>query len=119
MRTIGLNTVLALSLAAICHPASARDDAKSCAAPPPWRESAARPRHPVGEFAACLRDQGYETRNLAVPTSSAVQGIIAQCQVRVDYFEHRGGDVGATGSEADAQRLATAAVTHYRRCVGR
>lgn len=118
MRTIGL-PALAFSLAAIFQPAASWADATSCAAPPAWNESVARPGHPVQEFAACVRDQGYQTRNLAVPASSTVQGIIAQCQVRVDYFEHRGGDVGATGSEADALRLATAAVTYYRRCVGR
>ena len=118
MRTGGF-AALAISLLAGGHTAAARNGAESCAPPPAWNERYATPGHPEQEFAACLRDQGYETRNLTVSIPNTAQGIIAQCQVRVDYFEHRAGDVGATGSEADAQRVATAAVIHYRRCVGR
>ncbi len=117
---------LALGLLAGCHPATAQDGAGSCAPPPPWLEQNAKPGQPAAEFAACLRDQAYETRNLAVPAQSTAPGIIAQCHVRVDRFEGVTADPSETGSdqqrqaaEQDAEQQATAAITQYRRCVGR
>jgi hypothetical protein len=78
------------------------------------------------EFAACLRDQAYETRNLAVPADATAYGIIAQCHVRVDRFEGVTIAASESGSEQERQaadqaavRQATAAITQYRRCVGR
>ncbi|MFI4933599.1 MAG: hypothetical protein ACHP7N_03190 [Caulobacterales bacterium] len=115
---------LALCLFAGCRPTAAQESASSCAAPPPWREANAKPGQPDAEFAACLRDQAYETRTLTVPVDSTAYGIIAQCHVRVDFFEGRTMAASETGPDAaaadqEAVRQATAAITQYRRCVGR
>jgi hypothetical protein len=107
-------------LLAGCHPATAQDGAAPCAPPPVWREADAKPGQPQAELAACLKDQAYEVRTLAVPVESAAAGIVAQCEIRVDRLEGR---VGAAASDADADRQAvqqaTAAVTQYRQCAGR
>ncbi len=68
-------------------------------------------------------------RNLSIPVVSAVAGIIAQCEVRVDRFEGslpaNGADREATAQQARplfaARRRAEAAadVTLYRLCVGK
>lgn len=120
----GLAVVLGIGLIAGCPLAATASE--SCAAPPLWREAAARPGRPGMEFAACIRDQGYETRSLAVLLESTAQGIIAQCHVRVDYFEGKGMAERETAPEQARQaadredfRQAVTAVTHYRRCVGR
>jgi hypothetical protein len=107
-------------LLAGCHPATAQDGAATCAPPPPWHEADAKPGQPQAELAACLKAQAYEVRNLAIPVESAAQGIVAQCEIRVDRFEGR---VGAAAPDAAADRevvrQATADVTQYRQCVGR
>ena len=113
-------TTLACLLLAGCHPATARDGAADpCAPPPPWQETSAKPGQPQAELAACLKAQAYDTRTLAIPVESNAQGIVAQCEVRVDRLE---GHVGASAPDADADRAvvaqARADVTQYRQCAG-
>jgi hypothetical protein len=80
----------------------------------------------VAEVGACLRGLAWETRNLNVPIKSAVAGIVAQCEVRVTFFEGPAGSasraraleqVDANDREALDQALAD--VTWSRRCAGR
>lgn len=112
--------LLTCGLVAGCHPATAQDGAAPCAPPRHWQEANAKPGQPQAELAACLKDQGYDTRNLAVPVESVAAGIVAQCEIRIDRFEGR---TGAAAPDAAADRAAvaqaTAAVTQYRQCVGR
>jgi hypothetical protein len=78
------------------------------------------------EVAACLKAQAWETRNLNVPLKSAVAGIVAQCEVRVIFFE---GPAGSPSRARAQQRVdaddrsaldrALADVTWSRRCAGR
>lgn len=117
--------MLALCLSCGCHPVAAQDGASSCAAPTPWREADAKPGQPQAELAACLRDQAYQTRNLAIPLNSVANGIIAQCEVGVDRFEGAIVTSNAMAPEderqADEQAVmqqATADITQYRQCVG-
>ena len=108
--------VAALTLVAACREATAAQSA--CAAPPAWPEPGAKPGQPDRELAACLQAQAYEIRNLSIPVVSAVGGLIAQCEIRVDQFE---GSMQADSSarEAAAQQEAAAAVAQYRQCVGK
>jgi hypothetical protein len=117
-RAIFAGYVAALALGVVAGGHQAAAGAESCAPPPPWRESASRPGRPEAEFAACIRDQGYETRNLDVPSESAAYGIIAQCHVRVVFFEGRN-PAALPATDQEDLRQAMAAVTHYRRCTGR
>jgi hypothetical protein len=108
---------LALILLAGCSQAA--DSAASCDAPKSWSESDAKPGRPKEELAACLRDQAYQIRNLAIPFVSATNGIVAQCEVRVDRFEGVTAPTFDAASEQATMQLATDDVTHYRQCVGR
>ncbi len=116
----GSLAALAVCLLAACHPATAQDGAATCAQPTPWREAASKPGQPQSELTACLRDQAYDTRDLAVPVESAAQGIVAQCEIRVDRFEGRDG-AAAPDQAADREAVAQARafVARYRQCVGR
>jgi len=119
LRGAGL-AALAFGLLAACHPATAQDGAAACAKPTAWREADSKPGQPQAELTACLRDQAYEIRDLKVPLESAAQGIVAQCEIRVDRFEGR---VGAAAPDQAADRAASAqasaVVAQYRQCVGR
>jgi hypothetical protein len=110
---------LAACLLAGCHPATAQGGADPCAPPPPWQEATAKPGQPQVELAACLKAQAYDTRSLSIPLEPNAQGIVAQCEVRIDRLE---GHVGAAAPDADADRAAQAQaradVTQYRQCVG-
>ena len=97
-----------------------------CAAPNPWNESTARHGALEAEVAACLKSRAWETRSLNVPASSAAAGIVAQCEVRVVFFEGPAG----SASRAQAQRrvdandraamdAAAADVAWSRKCAGR
>lgn len=97
-----------------------------CAPPRAWSEAGARHGRPEAEVAACLKTQAWETRTLNVPVRSAVAGIVAQCEVRVVFFEGPAGSasrfraqqqVDANDREALDQALAD--VTWSRRCAGR
>jgi hypothetical protein len=105
-------------------PAAAQNG--NCAPPSPWSEANARHGQPEAEVGACLKAQAWETRNLNVPIRSAVAGIVAQCEVRVVFFEGPQGSasraralqqVDANDREALDQALAD--VTWSRRCAGR
>jgi hypothetical protein len=100
--------------------------AESCAQPPPWSEATARHGRPEAEVAICLRDHAWDVRDLKVPVNSAVAGIVAQCEVRVVFFEGPRGSpyqykmqqrVDDNDRNALAQALAD--VTWARRCAGR
>jgi hypothetical protein len=104
-----------------CHPATAQDGAADpCAPPPPWLETSAKPGQPQAELAACLKAQAYDTRTLAIPVEPNAQGIVAQCEIRVDRLE---GHVGAAAPDQSADQSAVAQakadVTQYRQCVAR
>jgi len=111
--------VLAFCLLAGCHPASAQGGADPCAPPPPWQEANAKPGQPQVELAACLKAQAYDTRSLSIPVEPNAQGIVAQCDIRIDRLEGR---VGAAASDAAADQQvvaqAKADVTQYRQCAG-
>ena len=112
--------MLAFCLLAGCHPATAQDGAATCAPPPPWREADTEPGQPHTELTACPRDQAFETRNLAGPIESAAQGIVAQCEIRVDRFEGRvGAPASDEAADREAARQATLAVAQYRQCIDR
>ena len=115
--TISALTGLAAVLLAGCGQAA--DSATSCDAPKPWSESDAAPGHPTEELAACLWDQAYQNRSLNIPLSSATNGIVAQCEVRVDRFEGVTAPTFDPATEQQTMQMATVDVTHYRRCVGR
>jgi len=111
-------TALMVGLLAGCHPATAAPDAAAdCAAPTQWVEASAAKGQPDANFAACAKDQAYQTRTLNVPVNSVVAGVVAQCEVRVDRFE---GQNGITDQAADERNIETAkaAVTQYRQCPG-
>ena len=127
LRGAAVGCVAALTFCPLagCHRTTAQDSAGGCTPPGPWLEAGARPGRPAMEFAACLMDQAYETRNLSVPVDATANGIIAQCHVRVDRFEGAA-SAGETGSLQERQaadqaalREATAAISQYRQCVGR
>jgi hypothetical protein len=125
LRAIGI-AALALCLFAGCREATAQDSAGRCAPPRPWLEPGAKPGRPEIEFAACLREQAYATRDLSIPVEPVANGIIAQCHVRVDRFEGVTIAASETGSaqerqaaDREALRQATAAIDEYRQCAGR
>jgi hypothetical protein len=100
--------------------------AQNCAPPRPWTGADARHGRPEAEVWACLKAQAWETRNLNVPIRSAVAGIVAQCEVRVVFFEGPAGSASRTRAQQqvdanDHQALdqALADVTWSRRCAGR
>lgn len=108
----------------LCGPAAAQNG--GCAAPTPWSEANARHGRPEAEVGACLRALAWKIRDLNVPVQSAVAGIVAQCEVRVVFFEGPEGSasrmralqqVNANDREALDQALAD--VTWSRRCAGR
>lgn len=107
---------VALLLAAACHPATAAQD--PCAQPPAWPPPSAKAGQPDAELAACLRAQAWEIRSLHIPAQSAVAGIIAQCEIRVDQLEG-GQPADPDAREAAANQVATAAVAQYRQCVAK
>jgi hypothetical protein len=120
------SVALAIGLFAGGHEATAQDSAGRCAPPGPWLEPGAKPGRPEIEFAACLREQAYDTRSLPVPVEAAATGIVAQCHIRVDRFEGATIAASETGSKQERQaadrealRQATAAINQYRQCVGR
>jgi hypothetical protein len=122
----GCVAALALCLFAGCHQATAQDSAETCAPPRPWLEPSAKPGRPEIEFAACLREQAYKTRNVRAPVEPVANGLVAQCRVEVDRFEGATIAASETGSAqerqaADQEALlqATAAINQYRQCVGR
>jgi hypothetical protein len=105
---------------------AAADDIVGCDAPPLWPGDGAAPGDRAAEYAACVKDRAYQARTLDIPLAAAVQGVIAQCQVKVDFFEHQTPDPAESGSdderhtaELTATRVATVAVTHYRTCAGK
>jgi hypothetical protein len=105
-------------------PAAAQNG--GCAPPRPWSEANARHGQPEAEVAACLRAQAWETRNLNVPINSAVAGVVAQCEVRVIFFEGPAGSAARTraqnqvdANDRQALNQALADVTWSRRCAGR
>jgi hypothetical protein len=116
---------LSLSLISACHQTNAQAGAATCAPPPPWLAPGAKPGQPEAEFAACLKDQAYETRTLAIPLDANAYGIIAQCHVRVDRFEgltiaasENGSEEARQAADAKAVRQAKADITDYRQCAG-
>jgi hypothetical protein len=105
-------------------PAAAQNG--GCTPPSPWSEADARHGRPEVEVAACLKAAAWETRNLNVPIRSAVAGIVAQCEVRVVFFEGPAGSASRMGAlqqvnanDREALDLALADLTWSRRCAGR
>jgi hypothetical protein len=105
-------------------PAAAQNG--GCAPPRPWSEANARHGQPEAEVAACLKARAWETRNLNVPIRSAVAGVVAQCEVRVVFFEGPAGSASRTraqqqvdANDREALDQALADVTWSRRCAGR
>ena len=97
-----------------------------CAPPAPWSEAGARHGQPEAEVAACLKDRAWDIRNLHIPIQSAVAGIVAQCEVRVIFFEGPAGSASRTraqqrvdANDRAALGQALADVTSSRRCAGR
>ncbi len=97
-----------------------------CAPPRPWSEASARHGRPEAEVGACLRAQAWDTRDLSVPVRSAVAGIVAQCEVRVVFFEGPAGSASRTraqqqvdANDREALDQALADVIWSRRCAGR
>jgi hypothetical protein len=112
----GAATVAAVVVTAACHPAAAAQD--PCAQPPAWPAPGAKAGQPDADLAACLKAQAWEIRSLNIPTQSAVAGIIAQCEIRVDQLN--GGPPADPGArEPAANQVATAAVTQYRQCAAK
>jgi hypothetical protein len=108
----------------VCGPAAAQNS--GCAPPAPWSEANARHGRPEVEVAACLGALAWQTRNLQVPIGSAVAGIVAQCEVRVVFFEGPAGSASRTraqqridANDRQAQGQALADLTRSRRCAGR
>ena len=105
-------------------PAAAQNG--GCAPPRPWSEANARHGPPEAEVGVCLKAQAWETRNLNVPIRSAVAGIVAQCEVRVIFFEGPAGSASrmraqqqVDANDREALGQAFADVTWSRRCAGR
>jgi hypothetical protein len=97
-----------------------------CAPPRLWSEASARHGRPEAEVAACLKAQAWETRTLTVGVGSTVAGIVAQCEVRVVFFEGPAGSASRTraqqqvdANDREALGQALADVTWSRRCAGR
>jgi hypothetical protein len=119
LRAVGrAGVIAALALISGCQQQVAAQQ-NPCGQPAAWPEPAAKPGQPERELAACLQQQAYETRNLAVPLQSAAAGIVAQCEIRVDQFE--GGPIPSrdAGAEQAIMAQATAAVVQYRQCASR
>jgi hypothetical protein len=120
LRAIGRASVAMAALALIggCQQrAAARQN--PCGPPAAWPGPDAKSGQPERELAACLQQQAYETRNLAIPLEAAAAGISAQCEIRVDRFE--GGPIPSrdASTEQAIAVQATAAVIQYRQCGGR
>ncbi|MBV9509963.1 MAG: hypothetical protein JO303_06755 [Caulobacteraceae bacterium] len=114
---------LALLMVVGCQRGAPQAAADRCAAPPDWRAAYAKPGQPQAELTACLKFQAYQTRKLAIPLSSAANGIIAMCEVDVDRFEGAlvtdnamAPDAERLAAEQNAMRQASAAVTQYKAC---
>jgi hypothetical protein len=114
---------LALGLI-LTGPAAAADG--GCAPLAAWSEAGAQHGRPEAEVGACLKALAWKTRNLNVPTRSAVAGIVAQCEVRVVFFEGPEGSASrfralerVNANDREALDEALADVTWARRCVGR
>ena len=97
-----------------------------CAPPRPWTEAGAPHGRPEAEVAACLRDRAWDIRDLHIPIQSAVAGIVAQCEVRVIFFEGPAGSASRAraqqqvdANDREALDEALADVTSSRRCAGR
>jgi len=108
----------------LAGPAAAQNG--GCAPPAPWSEANARHGRPEAEVGACLKALAWQTRNLNVPIRSAVAGIVAQCEVRVVFFEGPEGSASRTralqqvnANDPEALDQALADVTWSRRCAGR
>jgi hypothetical protein len=106
--------------------ASAAAQDRGCAPPPSWSEASGRYGQPEAGVTACLRAQAWETRDLNVPVKHHVAGIVAQCEVRVVFFEGPQGSVARFRAQQridanDHQALlrALADVTWARGCAGR
>ena len=100
--------------------------AQTCAPPRPWSEATARHGRPEAEVAACLSAHAWDNRTLDVPVRSAVAGIVAQCEVRVVFFEGPDGSPSRTraqqrvdANDREAMDQALADVAWSRRCAGR
>ena len=106
----------ALALTAGCHPATAAES--SCTPPAAWPAPGDKPGQPQQELSACLQQQAYEIRDLAIPLTAAAAGVAAQCEIRVDRFEG-GAPIRDSATETAITQQAAAAVTRYRKCVGR
>jgi outer membrane murein-binding lipoprotein Lpp len=110
----------AAALACCLLAGCAQGDPSSCSAPPPWQEANAKPGQPQAELAACLKAQAYDTRSMSIPLEPNAQGIVAQCEIRVDRLA---GHVGAAAPDAAADQAALAQaradVTQYRQCPAR
>jgi len=96
----GTVTAVAAMLLAACHPAAAAGE---------------KGGQPDAELAACLKAQAWEIRGLNIPAQSAVSGIIAQCEIRVDQL-NGGPPADQSAREPAANQVATAAVAQYRQC---
>jgi hypothetical protein len=107
---------LTILLTAACHPATAAQD--PCAQPPAWPAPGAKAGQPDADLAACVKAQAWEIRNLNIPAQSAVAGIIAQCEIRVDQL-NGGPPADQSAREPAANQVATAAVTQYRQCAAK
>ncbi len=113
-------------MAAVCLLLAGPAAAQSCAPPRPWSEAGARHGQPEAEVRSCLKADAWETRDLKVPVGSAVAGIVAQCEVRVIFFEGPDGSASRTraqqrvdANDRAALDQALADVTWARRCAGR
>jgi hypothetical protein len=109
----GTVTAVATMLMAACHPATAAQD--PCAQPPAWPAPGEKAGQPDAQLAACLKAQAWEIRSLNIPAQSAVAGIIAQCEIRVDQLDG-GPPADQSAREPAANQIATAAVARYRQC---
>jgi hypothetical protein len=114
-----------LALCLLRFGAAAAQDG-GCAPPRPWSEATARHGQPEVEVAACLKAQAWQTRTLNVPIRSAVAGIVAQCEVRVVYFEGPAGSASrfraldkVNANDRAALDQAFDDVTRSRKCAGR
>ena len=120
-RAPGFAAALVISISACCRPALALG--AGCAPPPEWPAAGATPGHPDAELAMCLKDRAWKAHAVRVPLKSRVAGIIAQCEVEVDRFEHAepfsfeaGSDEQRAATERWEMRLATAALLAYQPC---
>jgi hypothetical protein len=117
--------IACLALGLLMSGAAAAQDG-GCAPPRPWSEATARHGRPEAEVGACLKAQAWETRDLNVPVRSAAAGVVAQCEVRVIFFEGPAGSASRTraqqrvdANDRVAVDQALADVAWSRRCAGR